>query len=110
MKRTYKYPLSLEDELMVEIGIEKAKVVYFKVMYNTIIEGKEHQVVRYDCSHGYAHKDILYQKPKRKEKMVEIGYDKLLDLAKDDIANNWEEYKKKYLKLVHGGEKNEFGD
>ena len=110
MKRTYKYPLSLEDELMVEIEIEKAKVVDFKVMYNTIIEGKERQVVRYDCSHGYAHKDILYQKPKRKEKMAKIGYDKLLDLARDDITRNWEEYKKKYLKLVYGGEKNEFGD
>lgn len=110
MKRTYKYPLSLEDELMVEIEIEKAKVVDFKVMYNTIIAGKEHQVVRYDCSHGYAHKDILYQKPKRKEEMARLEYDKLLDLAKDDITSNWEEYKKKYLKLVYGGEKNEFGD
>lgn len=105
MKRIYRYPLSLEDELVVEIEIEKSKVVDFKVMYNTMIEGKEHQVVRYDCSHGYAHKDILYQEPKRKEVLPNIEYDKLLDIAKGDITENWEEYKKKYIKLILQGVK-----
>ena len=100
MNRAYKYPLSLEDEFVVEIRIEKRKVVDFKVMYNTIIDGKEHQVVRYDCSHGYAHKDILYKRPRRKKKMARLAYDKLFDLAKDDIIQNWEEYKRKYIKMI----------
>lgn len=100
MKREYRYPLSLEDELVVEMEIERSNIVDFKVMYNTIIKGKEHQVVRYDCAHGYAHKDILYEKPKRKEIMADIEYDELLDIAKDDIERNWEQYKKKYLRLM----------
>jgi len=78
MKRKYRYPLSLDDELVVEMEVEKSKIVDFKVMYNTIIEGKEHQIVRYDCAHGYAHKDILYEKPKRKETMADIEYDNCL--------------------------------
>jgi len=101
MKRSYKYPLSLEDELVVEMEIEKSKIVDFKVMYNTIIGGRERQVVRYNCAHGYAHKDILYEKLKRKEIMADIGYGKLPDIARDDIERNWERYKKKYLRLIN---------
>ncbi len=102
MKREYRYPLSLEDELVVEMEIERSEIVDFKVMYNTIVEGKEHQVVRYDCAHGYAHKDVLYEKPKKKEIMADIEYGELLDIARDDIEKNWEQYKRKYLRLING--------
>ena len=95
-----------DDILLLRAEKDKGGVVDFKVMYYIMIDGKEHQIIRYDCSHGFAHKDILYTNPPVKESMPQLPYDKLLDIAEEDIKNNWKEYRSKYMnKLGQGREK-----
>ena len=44
-------------------------VTEFMVQYEVFVEGKWHEVVRYDTSHGYAHKDLIHADG-RKEKVT----------------------------------------
>lgn len=41
---------------------EKGKIVFFRVQYETKIADKWYPVVRYDTSHGFAHRDIIKKK------------------------------------------------
>lgn len=40
--------------------LEKDRVVEFSVQYETHIAGKWHPIVRYDSSHGFAHRDLIH--------------------------------------------------
>jgi hypothetical protein len=88
---------SPDDVLLLQAKKNKGGIVDFKVIYHTMIDGREHQVIRYDCSHGFAHKDILFTDMLTKEPMPQLPYDKLLDIAKEDIRNHWREYRSKYM-------------
>ncbi len=76
-------------------------VVDIVVQYETLFEGKWIAIVRYDCAHGYLHRDIIY--PNRdKEKQV-IEFDNLemaLTYAEQDFKDRWEFYKKRYFKRL----------
>ena len=70
------------------------KVTEFIVQYELFVEGKWHQVVRYDTSHGYAHKDLMHANG-RKEKF-ELFFQDLnicLTYAENDLRANWENYR-----------------
>jgi len=56
------YPLSeeLEDRLRVSAVRQKGEIVRFVVQYEALISGNWKAIVRYDNSHGFAHKDIIH--------------------------------------------------
>ena len=65
------------------------------------VEGKWHEVVRYDTSHGYAHRDLIHADG-RKEKL-ELFFRDLnicLTYAENDLRANWKNYREKFLKEV----------
>ena len=74
--------------------IEKGKVAQFVVQYETLFEGRWGELVRYDTSHGFAHKDMICPDGGQ-EKMVmgEADLNEALVLADIDINENWERYK-----------------
>lgn len=39
---------------------EGKRVIKFLVQYETFIEGKWREIVRYDSAHGHPHKDVLH--------------------------------------------------
>jgi len=86
-----------DNVLLLQAEKKRGGVVDFKVIYYAIIDGKQHQIIRYDCSHGFAHKDVFYTNPPVKEPMPHLPYDKLLDIAKEDIKDNWREYRSKFM-------------
>jgi len=66
--------------------MEKGKVIGFVVQYEIFFEERWMPIVRYDTSHGYAHKDLI-NPDGSKEKIfiggVELG--EVLTLADKDI-------------------------
>ena len=54
-----------EDRLRVRINVDKGKVKDVVVQYESKIKEKWYCIVRYDCSHGFFHRDML--NPKREE-------------------------------------------
>ncbi|MDL1984823.1 MAG: hypothetical protein LWX54_11655 [Deltaproteobacteria bacterium] len=53
---------------------------------------------RYDCAHDYAHKDCYNAKGKCRKINLYLDYENALTLADDDINENWEIYREKFLR------------
>ncbi len=77
---------------------EKGKVIDFVVKLEVEIEGEWKPVIRYDCSHDFAHIDRYNINGKKKKEGICLPYEDSLTLADDDININWEIYKEKFLK------------
>jgi len=67
------------------------------VQLEVMVEGKWKEVVRYDCGHGYAHRDSYSLGGKHSKEELNIRFEDALTLADNDIDDNWEVYKHKFL-------------
>ena len=73
-------------------------VVY---QYESFINGNWVAIVRYDCSHGFFHKDTL--KPNGDKEKQEISIDNLKSASKyaeQDLKDRWEWYKERFIKKM----------
>lgn len=76
----------------------KGHIIEFSVQYETFIHGEWFPVVRYDTSHGFAHRDLINMKGvKRKTPLFTADQNDALTFAENDIRDNWEVYKKRFL-------------
>ena len=92
-------PFSQEDRYRHYHLRIRGQVIDFTVQYETFINGKWFHVVRYDTSHGFAHRDLFDIKgKKRKTPLFIIDRSDALTFAENDIKNNWEIYKQRFLK------------
>jgi hypothetical protein len=74
------------------------KVVKFVVQLEVKSEGLWKPVLRYDCSHDYAHKDCYNLKGKSKKLSLYMDYEDALIFADDDLNENWQIYKERFLR------------
>lgn len=75
------------------------KVTDFVLQQELLIEGKWHPVIRYDTSHGYAHRDVLHPDGLlNKTPLYVYDYNEALTYAEADIKSNWELYRERYLR------------
>ena len=63
------------ERIRISIDVENGKVGDIVVQYETMIDGKWVAIVRYDCAHGFLHRDVMYPNGD-KEKQV-ITFDNL---------------------------------
>ena len=77
---------------------EAGKIIKFAVQLEVKIRGTWKGVVRYDCAHDYAHKDLYNNEGKRSKINLYMNYEDALSFADDDINDNWEIYKRRFLK------------
>ena len=50
----------LEDRLRVSALKRKGVIIKFVVQYEAYIENNWRHIIRYDTSHGFAHKDVIH--------------------------------------------------
>lgn len=94
-------PFSLEDRYRHFHYRVKGKVIDFTVQYETLIKETWFPVVRYDSSHGFAHRDLINKDgKKRKTPLFITDKNEALTFAENDIKDNWEVYKIRFLKEV----------
>ena len=62
------YSLSpdLRDRLRVSALKEKGKIISFVVQYEALFKSRWYPIVRYDTSHGFAHRDIIHYSGRKK--------------------------------------------
>jgi len=60
-------------------------------------EGIWKEVVRYNCTHGFAHRDAYNLSGKHVKEELYLSFEDALTLADDDIDDNWETYKHSFL-------------
>ena len=56
------------------------------------------EAVRYDCAHNFTHKDCYNIDGKHKKVTLYIDYDEALTVADDDLNENWQYYRDRFLK------------
>jgi hypothetical protein len=75
----------------------RGKVVKFVVQLEIKYKTKWREVVRYDCAHGYAHRDSYNLLGRHTKEELYLRFEDALILADDDIDENWKNYKRKFL-------------
>jgi len=82
------------DRLRVHALKEKEEIVSFIVQYEAFIKGNWHPIVRYDTSHGFAHKDIIhYNGRKEKQPLYFPNYNFAFTFAIQDLKLLWRWYR-----------------
>ena len=75
---------------------EAGRIIKFVVQLEVKTGDVWKEVIRYDCAHGYAHKDCYNDKGQFSKINLYIDYEDALSLADDDINDNWEIYREKF--------------
>ena len=89
------------DRNRLRISVEYGAVIDIVVQYETLIEDKWLAVVRYDCAHGFFHRDVIYPNGDKVKQVIEIDrLDAALLYAEQDLKEKWEFYKHRYLKKL----------
>lgn len=89
------------DRLRVRLKIEKGELIDVVFQYEALLNNKWHPIVRYDCAHGFFHRDVL--KPNGDKEKQEIAINNLKSASKyaeQDLKDRWEWYKERYIKKL----------
>jgi hypothetical protein len=89
------------DRLRVKLDIDKGIIKNVVFQYECYINAKWTEIVRYDCAHGFFHKDVMY--PNGDKEKTEIIIPTLKDsasYAEQDIKDRWEWYKERNIKKL----------
>jgi hypothetical protein len=86
--------------LRIRFSTERGSVTNFTVQYETMIGDQVLPVIRYDCTHGFAHVDVLAPDGTQvsKRPMSEhLSLKQAMQLAIADLTENWETYRARFL-------------
>lgn len=77
---------------------KKGRILFFRIQYEIKINDKWYPVVRYDTSHGFAHRDLLNIKGHViKTPLFNQDLNDALTFAESDLKINWKYYKKRFV-------------
>ena len=77
---------------------EKGKVIDYIVQLEVRVGNEWKPVIRYDCSHDFAHSDRYNIGGKKEKEKIFLPYEESLTFADEDININWEFYMERFLK------------
>lgn len=101
-KEFFKYLDNEKNErIRMKIVIDRGNVTDIVVQYETFLGDQWTPVVRYDCAHGFFHRDILNPTgEKEKQTIVIQELENALLYAEQDIKDRWKFYKQRYTKKL----------
>jgi hypothetical protein len=69
--------------------------------YETLIDNQWAAIVRYDCAHGFFHRDILFPNGSKEKQSIEMDSLKSASkYAEQDLKDRWEWYRERYIKKL----------
>ena len=90
-----------DDRLRLRIVTDKGKVVDIVVQYEAKFDETWHPIVRYDCSHGFLHRDVMSPSGKKEKYPLDIPDLKTaLIYAEQDIKDRWKWYRDRYKRRL----------
>ena len=94
------YPIYLTDSDVIKVQFikERDRIKRVRIVYYAEIGGTRKQIVRFDESHGFFHKDALFEKKQPKIKIGQRVTGELIRSIIEEIKGTFEEMKKKYIK------------
>ncbi len=90
---------SEHERVRMKIHTEKGNLIDMVVQYESLINDKWFPIVRYDCSHGFFHRDTMKPNGEKEKNVIAISKLKdALSYAEQDIKDRWEFYKERFIK------------
>ena len=88
-----------KERIRIKISVDNGIVTDILLQYESLLNNKWIAIIRYDCAHGYFHRDILHPSGnKEKQTIVIQDLENALLYAEQDIKDRWKFYKQRYLK------------
>ena len=90
------------NRLRVRLITENGELIDVMYQFESFINSNWVAIVRYDCAHGFFHRDVLMPNGDKKKKSIEI--DSLKNASKyaeQDLKDRWEWYKERYTKKLN---------
>lgn len=97
-EKRYLIPYSLDTQKRHHHETQQGKVVWFMVQLEVLVQGEWKAVIRYDCAHGYAHRDRFNLQGNQLKEDIGMDYEEALTFADDDLDDHWEIYRGRFLK------------
>ena len=98
-EKTYIAMLSPEDRRRYSHVKRGGRIVRFVVQYETLVAGGWLPVVRYDCAHRAAHKDVLDIRGREEKHLLGVSdLREAIATADADIRGNWQRYKERFMR------------
>jgi len=91
----------LNDRLRVRFTKETGEIIDLVIQYEAMIDGKWVSIVRYDCAHGFFHRDLLHPNGDKEKKVIDAPDLKYaFAFARQDLEDKWEWYKQQFIKKI----------
>ncbi len=90
-------PYSLDAQKRHYHKTQRGKITEFAVQLEVLVRGEWKPVIRYDCAHDFAHRDLYDLKGEWRKEDLQMSYEDALTFADDDIDDNWEVYRERFL-------------
>ena len=89
------------DRLRIRLRTEKNELIDVVYQYEAFIDKVWVAIVRYDCAHGFFHKDVMQPNGEKEKSAMEFDSMKnAAQYAGQDLKERWEWYKERYLKKL----------
>jgi hypothetical protein len=103
--RAFEVILYADNVLRYIITTDSGRVADFLLQFETNAAGRFLPVIRYDCAHGYLHRDVMDPQGRQVSKQpVSIGptmtMKQALADAESDLRGNWPQYRDQFLRQV----------
>lgn len=90
-----------EDRLRLKIETHKGNVVNMIVQYEARFDEEWYAIVRYDCSHGFLHRDVMFPGDKKEKHPLDIpDLNTALMYAEQDIKDRWKWYRDRFMRRL----------
>ncbi|MBS4028527.1 MAG: hypothetical protein KGZ58_07800 [Ignavibacteriales bacterium] len=101
-KEFFKYLDSeISERIRMKILIDSGKVIDIVVQYESFLNNKWTPIIRYDCAHGFFHRDVLSPSGEKEKQTIAIrDLENALLYAEQDIKDRWNFYKQRYTKKL----------
>lgn len=87
------------DRIRIYLFVEKGNIKDVILQFESFIQGKWHPIVRYDCAHGFFHRDEMFPDGTKDKQVIEFkDLDAVLTYAEQDLKDRWEYYKNRFLR------------
>lgn len=91
----------LTDRIRLKFTKEKGIIIDLVMQYEALIKTKWHAIVRYDCAHGFFHRDTLKPNGTQEKKAIDMSdLNTAFAFARQDIEDRWKWYKERYIKKM----------
>jgi len=89
------------NRLRVRLLTENGVLIDVMYQYESFINNEWRAIVRYDCAHGFFHRDVILPNGDKEKKTIEIDNLKTASkYAEQDLKDRWEWYKERFIKKL----------